>query len=115
MAKKKKSDLEKLQSVLGVDLMGDADIQVDLGDGRRRELRIRSLGSAAYDIWSADTALERKPRENLAALEELVGVELSDSATVDITPQNAETPLRIRSLGSQFYDIWTAADTIKKN
>ncbi|MCB2261965.1 MAG: hypothetical protein LGR52_03365 [Candidatus Thiosymbion ectosymbiont of Robbea hypermnestra] len=103
-----KKNLEKLEETLGVDLQGDADITVELGSGKKRELRIRSLGSAAYHIWSVDFALDRKPIEDLSALEEVTGVKLDAGTEVDISTSASAEPLRIRSLGSRFYDIWSA-------
>ncbi|MEF8736825.1 MAG: hypothetical protein V5B35_09600 [Candidatus Accumulibacter necessarius] len=111
---KPKENLKKLEEVLGVDLQGDADININLGGGRKRELRIRSLGSAAYDIWSADFTLDRKPVENLSVLEEVAGVKMDAGAEIDISTSTSAEPLRIRSLGSRFYDIWSAADVAKK-
>ncbi|WP_461481390.1 hypothetical protein [Porticoccus sp.] len=110
---KPKKDLAKLESALGVNLQGDADISIDLGNGKKRELRIRSLGSAAYDIWAADFALDRKPIGNLNALEEMAGVKLDADTAVDITTSASAEPLRIRSLGSKFYDIWSATTSLK--
>lgn len=111
---KPKKNLKKLEEALGIDLQGDADITVELGGGKKRELRIRSLGSAAYDIWSADFALDRKPIEDLSALEEVTGVKLDPGAEVEISTSESAGPLRIRSLGSRFYDIWSAANRKKK-
>lgn len=111
---KPKTNLKKLEDALGVNLQGDADITIELGGGKKRELRIRSLGSAAYDIWSADFALDKKPIEDLSALEEVAGVKLDANAEIDISTSASAEPLRIRSLGSRFYDIWSAVDVEKK-
>jgi len=116
MASSPKDQLEGLQKALGVDLSGDAEITLKTGT-KVRELRIRSLGSAAYDIWSADFLTKVEPKENLAAVAKAVGVEpseLAGDADLNVSVKGETNSLRIRSLGSSFYDIWTAAELVAK-
>jgi len=110
MATKSKEELAELEKLLGVDLKGDAEITFSTGEGQVRELRMRSLGAAAYDIWNATYQVERQPKENLKELGEVLGVsldELRGDARIDVnTAEGGERSLRLKSLGAAFYDIW---------
>lgn len=104
MAKRKKDNLESLEKLLGVKLDGNVDITIDKGS-TVKELRIRSLGNAAYDIWSAEFEVKEAPVKNLKAFEESLGVkDLGEEVSLNVGEKN----LRIKSMGTEKYDIWTS-------